>query len=63
MMMRELITSTPLYQDEFVRRHGRHPKPAGRPRGELKRAIGHGLIHLGERMTRVEQASQLDEAA
>lgn len=63
MMMRELITSTRHYHDEYFRRHAKIPEPVERPRHELRRAIGHSLIHLGERLARVDQTSRFDEAA
>lgn len=62
-MFRELTTSSRHYHDEYIRRHIRLPEPPERSRNELRRAIGESLIHLGERLARVENTSRFDEAA
>lgn len=56
-------TSTKYYHAEYVRRHIRIPDPLERTRQDLRRAIGHSLIHLGERLARIEDPPKLDEAA
>lgn len=62
-VFRELPISSRHYHDEYVRRHVRIPEPLERPRHDLRRALGVSLIHLGERLAKVETTPQLDEAA
>lgn len=62
-MLSELVISSRRYHAEYVRRHVRLPEPLERSRHELRRAIGQSLIHIGERIARVESDSGLDEAA
>lgn len=62
-MHRELAISSKHYHNEYVRRHVRVPEPLERARHDLRWAIGQSLIHLGERLSGVDQTSQLDEAA
>lgn len=61
-MHRELVISSRHYHDEYLRRHVRLPEPLERSRHELRRAIGQSLIHIGERLARVD-VPELDEAA
>lgn len=51
------------YHDEYTRRHVNPPEPLELPRHNLKRAIGHGLIHLGERLAEVDRPQSVDRAA
>lgn len=52
------------YHAEYRRRNVELPEPLGQPRDGWKRAVGNGLIHLGERLTRVDQRTfDVDEAA
>jgi uncharacterized protein with von Willebrand factor type A (vWA) domain len=62
-MHRELANSSQHYHDEYRRRHIRLPEPLERTRLDLRATIGRSLIHLGERLARVERLPQLDEAA
>lgn len=62
-MLRELAISSKHYHDEYMRRHIRFPEPLERTRHDLRRVLGQSLIHLGERLVRVDQVSHLDEAA
>ena len=62
-MHRELAISSKHYHDEYRRRHIRLPEPLERTRHDLRWAIGRSLIHLGERLARVDHAPRLDEAA
>lgn len=61
-MHRELAISSKHYHDEYMRRHMRYPEPLERHRHELRKAIGQSLIHIGERLAKVD-SSQLGEAA
>lgn len=52
------------YHAEYRRRHIGLPEPLGQPREGWKRAVGNGLIHLGERLAKVEpRPIHIDEAA
>jgi hypothetical protein len=52
------------YHAEYRRRNVKLPEPLEQPRDGWKRAIGHGLIHLGERLANVERRPHpVDEAA
>jgi hypothetical protein len=51
------------YHDEYSRRHVNPPEPRDMPRHNLKRAIGQGLIHLGERLAETNRARSVDRAA
>lgn len=62
-MHRELAISSQHYHDDYVRRHIRIPEPLERTRHDLRRALGQSLIHLGERLVRVDHVPHLDEAA
>lgn len=61
-MLRELSISSRHYHDEYIRRHIKPAEPLP-PAHEWRRAIGHSLIHLGERLANVEQTPRLHEAA
>ena len=61
--MHEPARSSIHYHDEYRRRHVRLPEPLERTRHDLRRAIGQSLIHLGERLARVEHLPRLDRAA
>lgn len=62
-MHRELTISSKHYHDEYVRRHVKLPEPLERTRHDLRRALGQSLIHLGERLAKVEHPPHFDEAA
>lgn len=61
-MHRELAISSKHYHDEYMRRHVSLPEPLERTRHDLRWAIGQSLIHLGERLSRVDPP-EFDEAA
>jgi hypothetical protein len=51
------------YHDEYTRRHVNPLEPPEQPRHNLKRAIGHSLIHLGERLAELDNPQSVDRAA
>lgn len=53
-MLRDFLTTSRYVHDEYLRRRINHPEPLEQPRHGLRRALGQGLIHLGERLARVE---------
>lgn len=61
-MLSDLYVRAQHYHAEYTRRHFNTPEPL-EPRHSLKQVIGHGLIHLGERLAQIEQVPQVDEAA
>lgn len=61
-MHRELEISARHYHDHYLRSNVRIPDPLDRSRHELRKTIGQSLIHIGERIARVDDP-QLDEAA
>ncbi|HEX6220605.1 MAG TPA: hypothetical protein VF115_05890 [Acidimicrobiia bacterium] len=61
-MLRDFLTTSSYVHAEYLRRHSSHPEPLEQPRHGLRRAIGQSLIHLGERLARVEH-HPVDEAA
>lgn len=62
-MFSDLYPRAKHFHDEYTRRHVNPPEPVEHPRHTLKRALGHGLIHLGERLAEVERSPSVDEAA
>lgn len=62
-MFTDLYRLTKGYHDEYARRHVNPPEPVEHPRHRLKRAIGHSLIHLGERLAQVDRHDAVDLAA
>ena len=56
-------TSVKALQDERLRRHGSTMEPTEPARFGLRQRIGHNLIHLGERLARIESHEKLGEAA
>lgn len=62
-MHRELAISSQHYHDDYMRRHIQLPEPLERTRHDLRHALGQSLIHLGERLVRVDHVPHLDEAA
>lgn len=62
-MLRELAISSKHYHDYYMRRHIRLPEPLERTRHDLRRVVGQSLIHLGERLVRVDPVPDLDKAA
>lgn len=62
-MHRELAISSRHYHAEYIRRHIELPEPLERTRHDLRRALGQSLIHLGERLAKVDHVPHLDEAA
>lgn len=61
-MLKDFLTNATYVHDEYLRRHAIHPEPLEQPRHGLRKAIGQRLIHLGERLARVEH-HPVDEAA
>ena len=63
-MLRELAISSKYYHDHYTRRHIRLPEPLERTtRHDLRRVLGKSLIHLGERLVRVDHVPDLNKAA
>lgn len=63
-MFTDMQTRATTYHAEYRRRNVHLPEPLGQPREGWKRAVGNGLIHLGERLAKVEPRSvHIDEAA
>ncbi|MFP3882812.1 MAG: hypothetical protein ACLFRT_01455 [Actinomycetota bacterium] len=62
-MLRELAISSKHYHDDYMRRHIRLPEPLERTRHDLRRALGQSLIHLGERLVKVDHVPDLNKAA
>ena len=62
-MSADFVTRARYLHSEHVRRNVNHPEPLEQPRHGLRRALGHRLIHLGERLARVEHRRGLREAA
>lgn len=61
-MLRDFVSTTRYMHEEHVRRHANPPEPLEQPRHGLREAIGQTLIHLGERLVRVDR-QPVDEAA
>lgn len=61
-MLKDFLTTSKYVHDEYVRRHGSHPEPLEQPRHGLRKAIEQSLIHLGERLAKVDRRP-VDEAA
>lgn len=62
-MFSDLYPFAKPFHDEYTRRHVNPPEPLEHPRHSLKQAIGHSLIHLGERLAEVERPDSVDVAA
>jgi len=62
-MFSDLYPRAKGYHDEYTRRHVNPPEPQELARHNLKRAIGHSLIHLGERLAEVDRSQSVDRAA
>lgn len=61
-MLKDFLTTSNYMHAEYLRRRVNHPEPLEQPRHGLRKAIGQSLIHLGERLVRVEH-TPIDEAA
>lgn len=61
-MLSDFVTLTPHLHDERLRRRASHPEPLEQPRHGLLTAIGNTLIHLGERLAKVEPLAVEDAA-
>jgi hypothetical protein len=61
-MLRDFLTTSTYLHEEYLRRRINHPEPLDQPRHGLRRALGQSLIHLGERLARVEH-HPVDKAA
>ncbi|MFZ0013687.1 MAG: hypothetical protein WAL25_06165 [Acidimicrobiia bacterium] len=53
-MLRDFVTTSTAMHHEYMRRHANSPEPLEQPRHGLRKTIGETLIHLGERLARVE---------
>jgi hypothetical protein len=53
-MLKDFVTASPSIHDEYMRRHANSPVPLEQPRHGLRKTIGETLIHLGERLAKVE---------
>lgn len=62
-MSADFATRARHFHAEYVRRNASHPEPLEQPRHGLRRAIGHRLIHIGERLARIEHGQNLRKAA
>jgi hypothetical protein len=62
-MFSDLVKTYHHYHQEYTRRHVSLPEPLDQPRHGLKETIGYSLIHLGERLAKVDRAQSVDEAA
>jgi len=51
------------YHDEYTRRYVNPSGPLEGHRRHLRRAFGHSLIHLGERLAEVDPPQSVDKAA
>lgn len=61
-MLRDFVSTSTQMHSEYVRRHANPPEPLEQPRHGLREALGQTLIHLGERLVRIER-QPVDEAA
>jgi len=61
-MHNHVLTTIDSIRAEHVRRNVRLPEPLDRPRPTLRAIIGHNLIHLGERLARIDRP-EFGEAA
>lgn len=61
-MLSDFVSRSTYVHDEYVRRHVNPPEPLEQPRHGLRKTIGRTLIHLGERLAKVESRS-VDRAA
>ena len=62
-MFSDLYPRALRYHDEYARRHANPREPLEQPRHNLRQAIAHGLIQLGERLAEVERPQSVDKAA
>lgn len=62
-MHRYTYTSVKALQEEQLRRFGTQSEPIEPARHGLRARIGQNLIHLGERLARVENQQKLGKAA
>jgi hypothetical protein len=62
-MFSDIYTRYHSYHEEYTRKSRNLPEPLDQPRHGLKEAIGQGLIHLGERLARVERPQPVEKAA
>lgn len=62
-MSADFVTRARAFHAEYLRRAANHPEPLEQARHGLRRALGQRLIHLGERLARIEHDSPLREAA
>lgn len=62
-MFSDLYSRAQGYHDEYTRRYANPPEPLEGHRRHLRRAIGHSLIHLGERLAEVDPPQPVDKAA
>lgn len=62
-MFSDLYPRAMRYHYEYTRRHVNPPEPLEQPRHNLRRVIGHSLIHLGERLAEVDRPQSVDRAA
>ncbi|HEX6286979.1 MAG TPA: hypothetical protein VFZ80_05795 [Acidimicrobiia bacterium] len=61
-MLRDFTSTSRYMHAEYVRRRVNHPEPLEQPRHGLRKALGQSLIHLGERLARIDP-QPVDEAA
>jgi hypothetical protein len=62
-MLRDFVSTAGHLHAEYRRRRFRSPEPLEQRRLGLRRAIGHSLIALGERLALPETRRPLDKAA
>lgn len=62
-MFSDLYPFAKRFHEEYTRRHFNTPEPLEQPRHNLKRAIGHSLIHFGERLAEVDRPESVGRAA
>ena len=62
-MLRDFVTTGHYLHEERARRLAGSPVAPVRPRQRLRRAIGQGLIAIGERLAMAEKSQSLDKAA
>jgi len=61
-MLRDFLSPSSYMHAEYLRRRANHPEPLEQPRHGLRKVLGQGLIHLGERLARIDH-NPIDEAA
>lgn len=62
-MFSDLYPRALRYHDEYARRNANPPEPLEQPRHNLRQAIGHDLIQLGERLAEVDRPQSVERAA